>query len=40
MTDGSFYEGEFIEGVKEGRGKLYFDGGMYEGGFRDDEFHG
>ena len=36
MSDGSFYEGEFKDGLKCGKGKYYFDGGMYEGGFQND----
>jgi hypothetical protein len=33
MLNNAFYEGNFIKGVKSGKGKLYFDEGMFEGQF-------
>jgi len=40
MSDGSYYEGSFVKGEKSGKGKYYFDEGMYEGHFVSDKFHG
>lgn len=40
MSDGSYYEGNFVKGDKNGKGKYYFEDGMYEGGFLNDRFHG
>ena len=39
--DGRSFEGEVIDGVKEGYGKLtYSDGAYYEGNFYNDQMHG
>ncbi len=29
MSDNSYYEGHFMKGEKTGKGKYYFDDGMY-----------
>lgn len=29
MSDGSYFEGNFINGEKSGKGKYYFDDSMY-----------
>ena len=34
--DKKIYEGEYLNGVKEGKGKLYYpDGKIYEGNFKE-----
>jgi hypothetical protein len=33
MVGNAFFEGNFKAGVKSGKGKFYFDDGMYEGLF-------
>lgn len=39
--DGSHFEGNYIEGRKEGRGKFFWtDGSVYEGEFRDNKLEG
>lgn len=39
--DGAKYEGEYIDGAKEGKGKLEFaDGSWYEGEFVANEIEG
>ena len=41
LSDGSEYEGDIVQGKKDGRGILKFrDGTIYEGEFRDDNFNG
>ena len=41
LLDGSEYEGDVVQGKKEGKGILKFkDGTIYEGEFKDDDFHG
>ena len=41
LLDGSEYEGEIVQGKKEGKGILKFkDGTVYEGEFKDDNFNG
>ena len=39
--DGSSYEGDTLEGMRDGFGKLIFrDGAYYEGNWREDKMHG
>lgn len=40
--EGSYYEGEFLDGKFEGKGKYYFadSGKVYEGEFRDNSMNG
>jgi hypothetical protein len=39
--DGAKYEGEYIDGKKEGKGKLTFaDGSFYQGEFKSNEICG
>jgi hypothetical protein len=33
MANNTFYEGSFASGAKAGKGKFYFEEGMYEGLF-------
>jgi len=33
MANNTFYEGSFVNGAKAGKGKFYFEEGMYEGLF-------
>jgi len=41
LMDGSEYEGDVVQGKKEGKGILKFrDGTIYDGEFKDDVFHG
>ena len=41
LMDGSEYEGDVVQGKKEGKGILKFkDGTIYEGEFKDDDFNG
>lgn len=40
MPQNCFYEGNFVGGEKSGKGKYYFEEGMYEGLFEKDQFHG
>ena len=41
MTDGSVYEGNWIDGVKDGTGKLYWkNGDIYDGNWLNNEYHG
>ncbi len=41
LVNGDVYEGEFKDGVKEGKGKLiFFEGGIYDGDFKDDQASG
>jgi hypothetical protein len=41
LFDGSEYEGDIVQGKKEGKGILKFtDGTIYEGDFKDDNFNG
>jgi hypothetical protein len=41
LMDGSEYEGDVVQGKKEGKGILKFkDGTVYEGEFKDDDFNG
>ncbi len=40
MSDGSYFEGNFINGEKCSKGKYYFGDSMYEGMFLHDKFHG
>ena len=41
ILDGSEYNGDIVNGKKDGRGVLKFkDGTVYEGDFRDDNFNG
>ena len=41
-TDGSFYEGHFAHGLREGQGKYVCEGGLhvYEGAWKDSKKHG
>lgn len=39
--DGSIYSGEFLDGIRDGKGVIsYPDGGMYEGGWKLGQMHG
>ena len=39
--DGTFYEGNFVNGVKQGQGKYtYLDGAYYEGSWEADKMQG
>lgn len=41
VVDGCFYEGEFLNDLKHGKGVLTWpDGRQYEGQFADGRFHG
>ena len=33
MGNNTYYEGQMVNGVKTGKGKFYFEEGMYEGQF-------
>lgn len=41
FTDGTYFEGEYVEGLREGLGTMiYSSGERYKGEFRDDIYHG
>lgn len=41
FSDGSHYEGEFVDGLFEGQGKhTYANGAVYEGGFKEGLYSG
>ena len=41
LTDGSIYEGELLEGMKDGKGRIkWTDGSRYEGDWSRDQIHG
>lgn len=41
FTDGTIYEGDFKNGLKEGQGRIiYPNGDLYEGEFKNDKMNG
>jgi len=39
--NGSRYEGEVVNGIRDGKGKYYYvNGGYYEGSWKDGKMHG
>ena len=40
-SNGSRYEGEKLDGMRHGQGKFFYqDGGLYEGGWKENKMHG
>jgi hypothetical protein len=40
FANGNVYEGDFVNGIFEGRGRYKFEGGFYEGDWASGRYHG